>query len=458
MKTTSLRRGLFLLLALVTLFLSACAGSENAATETLATEETADAGSALVTAVSPVGETDIVNEKIRAFLELAHERYTPGDTSFTVKKDDELGTYATSTLFSWKIDQSVPVKNVTVQYGEDPTLADCREASTKRTDVTSIPVINLKTGATYYWRVAVTPKEGETIYSEIASFETKPGPRVLSITDVKNARDLGGWTTVDGDVIPCGRVFRSANLDHPGEAAQKYILEELGIKTEIDFRNSTKDAMNPVLTDSLNYVNISIFSYAGFLKDRVGGAKVLRIFTKPENYPVTFHCAGGADRAGTVSFILNALCGVDEIDLVCDYELTAERYRSGANGGTYFNFPELIKAFYLRPGETMRDKARYFCLTECGLSEMEVANIVALRMKDHGVYADPPQKPLAVKGGKIAAQIDMRNSKSIASVTDEAGEALPFTLEDGLLTVTVSGEGTGTITFDDGGTLPILWA
>lgn len=448
-----------LVLVLVILFCSGCQSAAEQST-TAAAVVTAESGSELVTAVSPVGETDIVNEKTRAFLDLAHERYEPGKTTFTVKDDDELNTYATSVRFTWEVGNGAAVEKTMVQYGEDPAFADFREASPKRSDARSVTASNLKTGATYYWRVALTLEGGETVYSSVASFETKPGPRVLSVADVKNIRDLGGWMTLDGEVIPCGRIYRSANLDHPEEDAQKCLLEELGIKTELDFRDPDKDAINPVLTSSLNYINISIPSYAGFLKDRFNGAKVLRVFTKPENYPIDFHCAGGADRAGTVSFLLNALCGVDEIDLVCDYELTAARFRNGAKDSsyTYFKFPEFIEAFYLRPGDTMREKARYFCMNECGLSEMEVANIVAIRMTDHGVYVDPPQKAIAAKGGQITAGIDLRASGSVRSVTDQDGASLPFSFEDGVLTVTVSGAGTGTVTFDDGGTLPIQWA
>ena len=37
---------------------------------------------------------------------------------------------------------------------------------------------------------------------------------------------------------------------------------------------------------------------------------------------VYFHCAGGADRTGTLAFLIEALLGVSESDLSKDYELT----------------------------------------------------------------------------------------------------------------------------------------
>ena len=39
--------------------------------------------------------------------------------------------------------------------------------------------------------------------------------------------------------------------------------------------------------------------------------------------PVYFHCIGGADRTGTLAFLIEALVGVSESDLSKDYELTS---------------------------------------------------------------------------------------------------------------------------------------
>ena len=38
---------------------------------------------------------------------------------------------------------------------------------------------------------------------------------------------------------------------------------------------------------------------------------------------VYYHCFGGADRTGTVGFLLNGLLGVSYTDLVIDFELTS---------------------------------------------------------------------------------------------------------------------------------------
>lgn len=460
------RKWIALLLAPVLAFsvLSACGADANKPDPSHETaEETRDANALSVAAISPKGEIDAVDPAIRAFLNEAEKRYNMGDTlyRFTAKKDSEdtLGSLPATVKFEWAIQNGDEVKSTAVQYGEDPGFTDYREVSPKRPGSSFVNVANLKTGASYYWRLAMTLTNGETVYSETFRFETKTGPRVLSIGGVKNARDMGGWLTADGAVVPEGRVFRSATLDHPNASGKAYLLEELGIRTELDLRNDEKDSRKPVLTSDLSYVNVpDAPGYSNFFERDEANAEILRVFTIPENYPIIFHCAEGADRTGLEGFLLNALCGVGEAELVCDYELTAGRFRDGSHDPAHtFDFPGFIQSFLRLNGDTTQEKARSYYINECGISEMELANYYALRMNDHGVYADPPKEAIASLDGTIVAGIVLRGSKSVTSVTDENGAALPFTFEGGQLTVTVSGAGRGTITFDDGGTLPILW-
>ena len=45
-----------------------------------------------------------------------------------------------------------------------------------------------------------------------------------------------------------------------------------------------------------------------------------------EGKPVYFHCIYGADRTGTLAFLLESLLGVGENELAKDYELTSFSY------------------------------------------------------------------------------------------------------------------------------------
>ena len=47
------------------------------------------------------------------------------------------------------------------------------------------------------------------------------------------------------------------------------------------------------------------------------------MFADPENYPIYYHCWGGADRTGTYAFLLGSILGMSDEDLAMDYELTS---------------------------------------------------------------------------------------------------------------------------------------
>lgn len=63
--------------------------------------------------------------------------------------------------------------------------------------------------------------------------------------------------------------------------------------------------------------------------------EIFRVLADKENYPVYFHCIAGADRTGTVAFIINGLLGVSYEDLTRDFELTLGRYRSAIVDGKF---------------------------------------------------------------------------------------------------------------------------
>ena len=150
----------------------------------------------------------------------------------------------------------------------------------------------------------------------------------VNIPYMRNVRDIGGWNG-----LRTGRAYRGSMLYKcEGEpngvsSATVIALREAGFVTDLDLRGDFEIANMPEAT---------LLKYAGLREARVrmvaymksfGGAwremrEALLVFTCPENYPVYFHCKAGADRTGTLAFVLEGLCGVSETDLAIDYELT----------------------------------------------------------------------------------------------------------------------------------------
>lgn len=46
------------------------------------------------------------------------------------------------------------------------------------------------------------------------------------------------------------------------------------------------------------------------MQSRLSVAKALRIFARPENYPILVHCIHGKDRTGLIVMLLLLLCDV----------------------------------------------------------------------------------------------------------------------------------------------------
>ncbi len=195
-------------------------------------------------------------------------------------------------------------------------------------------------GRTYY--VKVTGGSGE-IFNQKIKIKDEP-VRIVDVDGVGNVRDLGGWTTASGKKVQYGKIYRGAELEGTnGSAAtvkgQQTLKEVLGIKTEIDMRLNTE--LTGLTRNSLgfdNYLLKQIYPYSWIIPENAtdhlygdsyqasSATYIKDIFdclADESNYPVYFHCVWGADRTGTLAFLINGLLGVEYDDLAKDFELTS---------------------------------------------------------------------------------------------------------------------------------------
>lgn len=261
--------------------------------------------------------------------------------------------------FSWKAaDELAECK---LEFGLDEALTTSAQEFVVSLDAKEgkASVCNFPAGKTIYWRVTGTNAKGKLFQSPVGMFKTEDLlPRQITLPGVDNVRDVGGWKTADGRRMRQGLIFRSAgfNLDSPdwqwdekkridpkksriGETVVKpegidYLVNKVGIKTELDLR---WDGEVAVMTESplgpkVKWIHISSYDYGRLFSPE--GKEAIRedfkLFANPANYPIVFHCIAGADRTGTLAYILCGLVGVDADDLRKDWEVTARNYFSYA--------------------------------------------------------------------------------------------------------------------------------
>lgn len=188
----------------------------------------------------------------------------------------------------------------------------------------------LETGAKYYYRVYFA--ESDVVAQ--GSFTTAAGPRVLTIANIVNVRDIGGWTTVHGKRVRQGLLYRGSEMD--GAVVEGYylqpdgrrdMLEVLGIRFDMDLRGEYENTgkLN-ALGEGVGRTYYDMKMYNEALNSKEGREAIRRVFAdlaNPENYPIYLHCTYGCDRTGTVSYLLEAVLGLSDEDLLREYELSS---------------------------------------------------------------------------------------------------------------------------------------
>ena len=248
-----------------------------------------------------------------------------------------------------------------------------------RVNAGSYTVYNLTPGreSTYL----LTDEEGNHLNAGLVYPE--PGVRMIRTTSVGNVRDLGGWTC-DGGTIKYGMIYRgrelSGNKSKLSNEDKQLFLDVLGISSEIDLRSNKEvkgedniygtddDITSSVLGDDVGYLRRPISAYDSAV-DLSNGKQceyirnIISQITKDvsESKPCYIHCVEGADRAGTVCALIEALCGMSQSDIDRDYELTSFSGESRArNNSSWVSLMDYLNSF---PGDNLRDRAIYYLLS-----------------------------------------------------------------------------------------------
>ena len=169
----------------------------------------------------------------------------------------------------------------------------------------------------------------------VAAGQLNPTGKVRTLygTTLKNCRDLGGWAC-DGGTVKYGKLFRTSELtgsSRPNEqitALEKSMfLNLLGIKCEVDLRDTGEQGGTATFDSSVEYLHQDIVAYKDAFANQTRRNQLKTVLTKimtnaVENKPTFWHCVAGADRTGTVAWLLLGLLGVSQSDCDKEYEIT----------------------------------------------------------------------------------------------------------------------------------------
>ena len=304
----------------------------------------------------------------------------------------------------------------TVKVADNAGLENAKEYTAGGTFVT---VNNLYRNAVYYWQVE---EKTSGVKSEVLSFTTGDYVRMLTVRGesyrISNVRDMGGTLVEDGRRIKQGLIFRGSELnaedysqnggDHSknlDEGVLDILLNQLGIGIEVDLRGEAEAnyiTASP-LGSTVDYMRITNGAGGGYaalwngadnfcqedsLNGTVKNKDLLKrlfaeVFTNANEKHVYFHCWGGADRTGTIAFLLGGVLGVSYTDLVMDYEYTSFSYNYRPHDendpkGVY-SFPKMIDAIknsqYYSQGKKLSAVIADWMIGELGMTSAQIETL-----------------------------------------------------------------------------------
>lgn len=185
--------------------------------------------------------------------------------------------------------------------------------------------------------------------------------QTIGLTGVHNARQLGGYITIDGKTIKDGVLLRTGNLSNASKEDVAKLTEKYNLKIDIDLRTVAEiDGAPDVKIDGVTEKNIRITKELSpaYLKAVIGvisedpvGDAIMRVedgtisdtiysnmvtnshaqkafkeffdtILKNEDGAILFHCSQGKDRTGVAAVLILSALGVDEETIMKDFLLT----------------------------------------------------------------------------------------------------------------------------------------
>lgn len=107
--------------------------------------------------------------------------------------------------------------------------------------------------------------------------------------------------------------------------------------------------------------------------------KMFEALAAPEHYPMYLHCTYGADRTGTLVFLLQGLLGVSYDDMVFEYKLTALTFPDYLSASRLVDIHNKLSNF---DGNTTSEKIENYLTKEVGVSESTIRSIKEIYLEN----------------------------------------------------------------------------
>lgn len=184
----------------------------------------------------------------------------------------------------------------------------------------------------------------------------------INLSSVGNARELGGYPTIDGMHVKRGVLLRTAALNGISSSDLARLTDVYHLAVITDFRMSLEAAPKPdPEIEGVKYLNLRVINeelftrdfaqklqtesdpikrmklivdsgfvdfnmYVNFLSDETGKKAYREFFRElldlPEGRSLLFHCTQGKDRTGCGAMLILSALGVSEDVILKDYMLT----------------------------------------------------------------------------------------------------------------------------------------
>lgn len=356
----------------------------------------------MATAIAAISGSPIVDDSLENTIQyrqmnlsaagfLANVDYTENSNDYSVTKVTPY--YSATTVYSKEEPDGLKIK-----VPANTTLAVAQGCKTRSDTVSGARVI-----------YNMEPLKAGTFAFGGKNYKIVPegGVRMIYTPSVWNVRDLGGWACTGGRV-KYGKIFRGGHFGSITDADKATIVNWLGVTTDIDLRNNSETGgiTTSPLGGSVEYYHQSLDFYANAVSTSAASARTVGVLKKvmacvAANKPCYFHCMSGADRTGTIAYLLLSLLGVSQSDKDKDYELTAfsdeadgKRFRNSnynvTNGNGWYPLIKYFRDTYT--GENDNEKVVAWAVAN-GITAAEInAFRSAMISGDSGEVVVPPQE------------------------------------------------------------------